>query len=96
MDNPTKAHDALLPREAPEQQIQLHRRVYRSMYAERSCRCTSHRYCVALEAREDEFVTTAVDPVFTLVREGCLPNRNFARAPERSRPHQEFLGSVIL
>lgn len=54
----------------------------RSMYAERSCRCTSHHYCVALEAREGQFVTAPVDPVFTLVREGCLLNRNFGRAPE--------------
>jgi hypothetical protein len=77
-------------------QPQSHRRVYRSMYAERGWEFTSHRHCVALEVGEDQFAAAAGDPVFALTRDGCLPNRNFVRAPERSRPHQEFLGSAIL
>jgi hypothetical protein len=68
---------------------------YRSMYAESGCASTSHKCCVGLEGSEDQFVATAADPTYTLTRDGCLQNRIFVKAPERSRPRQEFLGSVI-
>lgn len=71
-----------------------HSRAYRSMYVEPGCACTSLRQCLALESTDG--IAAPATGVFAPTREPYRHHRCLVKAPERSRPHQEFLGNMIL